>query len=246
MEGGVESATWNWRREISGRVSRGFESLINMISNVSLDRNNKDKVKWSMASNGAFKVSTLTAAIDDIILDEFTAQQGTIRNKLIPKKLEIFVWRAAKKRLHVRVKLDKRGIDLHIVRCPLCDDGLETVEHALIFCKHAIEVWDRIFKLWNMGSFNNFTINELLMKNNHSSSMSSLGNSIWLAIKWIGAYFIWKNRNNKVFRDKNWNPPVTFNEIQTISFDWISNRARGRKVDWQSWISNPVVYLSLV
>ncbi|XP_071715056.1 uncharacterized protein [Rutidosis leptorrhynchoides] len=161
-------------------------------------------------------------------------------------EFKIFVWRALKNRFPTRVELDKRGIDLHSVRCPVCDGGLETVEHALVSCKFASDLWGRIFNWWKSGAFNNHNIVELLRENNVSSSMSSLGNSLWIAIKWIGVYVIWKNRNIKVFGDKSWKIPVALNEIQTLLFDWISNIVTGKKLDQQTWLSNPVGYLNLV
>ncbi|XP_071695757.1 uncharacterized protein [Rutidosis leptorrhynchoides] len=160
------------------------------------------------------------------------------------KKIEIFAWWALKKRLHVLTELDKRGIDLHSVRCPLCDDDVESVDHALIFCKSALVVWDRVFNLWNMGNFSSFSINEIcgIPDNN---SMSGFGKKLWQAINWICLYLIWKNRNNKIFQGKSWNPPGALNEIQTKTFEWISSRVKGRQVDWLTWLSNPSSYLQM-
>ncbi|XP_071741403.1 uncharacterized protein [Rutidosis leptorrhynchoides] len=92
-----------------------------------------DHWKWNFTSDRKFTVKKLSTIIDDntIALNNF--EQETIRNNLVPKKLEVFVWLALKKRLSVRMELDKRGIDLHSVRCPICDDGLESMEHSLIF-----------------------------------------------------------------------------------------------------------------
>ncbi|XP_071707958.1 uncharacterized protein [Rutidosis leptorrhynchoides] len=166
-----------------------------------------------------------------------------MRNKLVPKKLEIFVWRVCKKRLPVKVELDKRGIDLHSVRCPLCDDGLETVEHSLIFCKCAMDVWDRVFRWWGLGNMTNLSITEIL-RGNGPSSPSSIGRKIWQGVEWVCAYLIWKNRNEMVFRGKCWNSPVALNEIQVKSFDWISRRLKKKKLDWHSWINDPSCYLN--
>ncbi|XP_071699502.1 uncharacterized protein [Rutidosis leptorrhynchoides] len=125
-----------------------------------------------------------------------------------------------KDELPVRIEPDIKGIDLHMVQCPLCDDDLESVDHSLIFCSHAQMVWDRVFKWGNRGHFHSFTINEILKD-------SSLGAShLWQAVIWISTYFIWKNRNNMVFQGKSWNASVALNEIQAISFEWISQRAK--------------------
>ncbi|XP_071729054.1 uncharacterized protein [Rutidosis leptorrhynchoides] len=144
------------------------------------------------------------------------------------------------------MELDKRGLDLHGVRCPLCDDDLETVDHSLIFCKHVIDVWDRVYKWWNMDSFFNYSIIEICgTPVSNTNSMSKFGKKIWQEVNWIGLYLIWKKQNAKVFRNKCWNTPVALNEIQAKMFEWISARAKGKSIDWLTWLSNPSIYLSL-
>ncbi|XP_071694307.1 uncharacterized protein [Rutidosis leptorrhynchoides] len=164
-----ELYTWNWKREISGRVLSELMNLEQLLSAASLVSNLPDKVLWSLDINGGFHINRLSKEIDDQLLSEFGSQQETIRCKLVPKKVKIFVWRAAKKKLPVRVELDNRGIDLNSIRCPLCDDSLESVDHALIFCKHARDVWERIFKWWNIGSFKFFSSSELLLEDSQAS-----------------------------------------------------------------------------
>ncbi|XP_071718232.1 uncharacterized protein [Rutidosis leptorrhynchoides] len=204
----------------------------------------RDTWSWSLASNGLFKVKILSNTIDDHLLADAVSNQGTLRNNLVPKKVELFVWRTLKKKsLPVRLELDKRGVDLNSVSCPLCDDDLESVEHAILFCKHAMEVWDRVFKWCDMGNLSYFTISEIF-SNNGSTSMSGLGKKIWLALLWISAYYIWKNRNSLVFKGKRCIALVVFNEIQLISFEWISTRVKGKSMDWHTWLTNPSFYLN--
>ncbi|XP_071727743.1 uncharacterized protein [Rutidosis leptorrhynchoides] len=160
------------------------------------------------------------------------------------KKLEVFVWRAIKRRIPVRCELDKRGIDLHSSICPLYDDGLETVDHSLIFCKHSMDVWNRVYNCCGLGNFSNLSIGEIL-RGNSTTIMSCLGRRIWQAIEWVVVYYIWKNRNNKVFRDKSWTAPIALSEIQLKSFEWISHRIHGRKLDWLTWLNSPCTYFTL-
>ncbi|XP_071718124.1 uncharacterized protein [Rutidosis leptorrhynchoides] len=165
-----------------------------------------------------------------------------LRNNYVPKKIELFVWRATQKRVPVRIELDKRGVDLNTVRCPLCDEDVETVEHSLIFCSKVMDIWNRVFSWWGFGSMSNLSIIEIL-RGNGPSQMSIHGKKVWQAVEWVCSYLIWSNRNNVVFRGKGWNSPVAVNEIQVKSFDWISHRASGRKFEWLTWLNNPNVCL---
>ncbi|XP_071740464.1 uncharacterized protein [Rutidosis leptorrhynchoides] len=235
--------TWQWRTNPRGRAASDFAALSSLLVSCCLDHTTEDKWKWSKTSDGDFKVKVLASEIDDFTLASSSSNESTLRNNLIPKKVEIFVWRALKRRLPVRLELDKRGIDLHSVRCPLCDDDLESVEHTFILCKHALELWDRVFNWRNLGNFSNVTLQEIFAGNGPTSS-STFGKKIWQALVWTCAYLMWKNRNNLIFKGKGWNGPIALNEIQVKSFEWISQISKGKKFEWLMWLHNPSHYLS--
>ncbi|XP_071715076.1 uncharacterized protein [Rutidosis leptorrhynchoides] len=233
-EGIGHSINWEWSRFPTGRTLDEFDSLCNLLQNFTYNKNKCDSWKWNLSSNGRFTVKRLSLVIEEQLLANQTKMDETIRYGLVPKKIELFTWRALKKRLPVRLELDKHGIDLHSVRCPLCDDGLESVDHTLFSCKIAQEVWVRDLNWWNRGNITSFSLNELIREDN----------IIWKAVIWVTSYLIRKNRNNKVFKNKCWNGPVELNEIQVCSFDWISRRIKGIHFDWRVWLTNPDTYLS--
>ncbi|XP_071718251.1 uncharacterized protein [Rutidosis leptorrhynchoides] len=177
-----------------------------------------------MASNGRFSVKQMTKVINEKTILTNDAVRETLRNNLVSKKLEIFVWRAMKKRLPVMIELDKRGIDLHSIRCAVCDDDFESVEHSLDFCKHSLEVWHLVCGWWDLGNFPNRSVNEIL-RDNILFSTSYLGKQIWQAVEWAA--------------------PIALNEIQLKSYEWIANSVKGVKIDWLTWLSNPKIYLNI-
>ncbi|GKA73845.1 RNA-directed DNA polymerase, eukaryota [Tanacetum coccineum] len=79
---------------------------------------------------------------------EFLPDQGhsTRWNQIIPKKVNIFVWRASRDRLPSRWNLSRRGIEVNSLNCPICDTGTETSFHTLWACSFASLVWIRVFK----------------------------------------------------------------------------------------------------
>ncbi|XP_071728625.1 uncharacterized protein [Rutidosis leptorrhynchoides] len=164
----VESAmqlTWNWSRVPTGRTRDGLSLLTDILLQVPLVSNRPDSWRWLLSPDGSFAVKKLTKLINDKIFDRRSGVQQTIRNHLLPKKIEIFIWRMLLKKVHVSVELDKKGIDLHSVHCPVCDDDVETVEHSIIFCKFAFEVWTRVLKWWNLGNFSTPSLKEILRDN---------------------------------------------------------------------------------
>ncbi|XP_071691449.1 uncharacterized protein [Rutidosis leptorrhynchoides] len=240
-DGHHSSGVWSWTRSPSRRTHAELVELNRMVVAVMLVPDRVDK--WSIGGSGKFITKILFDEITSRILPPGANSLETMRNNFVPKKVEIFVWRTKRRRLPVLSKLDKRGIDLHSVRCPLCDDGIETVEHTLILCKDTIDLWNRVCKWWGMNNNTNLSISEAFCGNSPLHS-TTLGAKIWQAVKWVCGYLIWKNRNQKVFNNKCWNPLVALNEIQLKTFDWIAKRCKTKKIDWLTWLNDPQSLLS--
>ncbi|XP_071705024.1 uncharacterized protein [Rutidosis leptorrhynchoides] len=234
---------WNWVRAPSGRTEAELDRLCSLLSSFSFS-SSMDKWSWSLTNNGLFTVKKLSSLIDSQLISPFCLTHGTAQNKLVPKKVEIFVWRAQKKRLPVKLELDKRGIDLNSVRCSLCDEDIESVEHSLFSCKQVMDVCSRVLKWWGLND--NYLSNMADIINDGGPSSSTCnGRGVWQAVKWITLYLIWKNRNKKVFQGNSWNPPMALNEIQSLSFKWISTRAKKKiNIDWLTWLASPCIYLN--
>ncbi|XP_071686816.1 uncharacterized protein [Rutidosis leptorrhynchoides] len=231
--------TENWRRTPSGRTLDDLNSLKALLNAYVKQDKTMDSWVCNLAGNGLFTTKKLATIIDDkLICTGSSSNEEFMKNHLLPIKVSIFIWRVLRRRIPVRTELDKRGIDLDSVRCPLCDDDVETIDHTLFFCRHAMEIWDRVYKWWGLGTVSNLRINEAF-RGKCNRSLSSLWSSIWQSIEWTCAYLIWNNRNQKVFSNSSWNGPTGLMEIQLKSFEWISCRIRNRKMDWLGWISDP-------
>ncbi|XP_071712494.1 uncharacterized protein [Rutidosis leptorrhynchoides] len=232
----------NWCRDPTGRTRGEYDNLMQLIGGFSPGSNSSDSWRWVMSTNGIFTTKKLNNIIMEKVFEGEKSQPETSRKPLIPKKMEIFIWRARKKRLPTLCELDKRGIDLHSVRCSICDDDVENIDHALIFCKCAYDVWSRIYNWWNLGPYVNTSIAETFA-GSVNQNMSKIGAKLWQAVEWTCGYLIWKNRNSKVFKNKSLCVASLVNEIQVLSFDWNSKRLKGPKIDWCSWLANPHQYL---
>ncbi|GJX57414.1 RNA-directed DNA polymerase, eukaryota, reverse transcriptase zinc-binding domain protein [Tanacetum coccineum] len=208
---GVWCLEWDWVRNIRGR-------------------------RWAQVEDGVFKVKELTRFVEEKILHVESGGQETIWNKLVPKKVNIFVWRAFKGRLPVCVELDRRGIDLDSVLCPSCK---ESCAHSLVTCDLAMSVWEKIFRWWKLGHVNAFTIDEFFSSSGKVNVLGTLSN-IWQAVIWTFGYLVWKETNARVFGNKISSTNKIVQDIQLKSFDWIVRRSKRYKdIDWQQWMFDP-------
>ncbi|XP_071718211.1 uncharacterized protein [Rutidosis leptorrhynchoides] len=229
---------WSWVRPPSGRANGELQRLNELLANATINPQIQDHWSWKGSTNGIFTTKSLTDIINSKLLVRGNTSWETMRNALVPKKIEVFMWRVRRKRLPVMTELDKGGIDLHSVRCPLCDNDIESVDHSLILCKHAYDVWNKVFDWWGRGGFNFANVEDFFRDTGPSNSLVS--KKIWQAVIWSCCYLIWKNRNQKVFSNRCWNVPVALNDIQVKSFEWIAKRCKDKTIDWHSWIHNPI------
>ncbi|XP_071696483.1 uncharacterized protein [Rutidosis leptorrhynchoides] len=196
----------------SRRVNGELQDLISRLNGYSKQDIRADSWHWKLSSNGLFTTKNLTRLIDDAILQDGKTRHQTLRNNLVPLKVEVFMWRVLNRRIPARTELDKRGIDL-----------------------------DSVYKWWNLGGVSNLSLNEAFQgKCNHALSLS--GSLIWQALEWTCRYLIWRNQNHKVFSSKCWNGSTTLMEIQLKSFEWIASRYKKEKIEWLEWLSNPIKY----
>ncbi|XP_071740916.1 uncharacterized protein [Rutidosis leptorrhynchoides] len=199
--------SWNWTSQPRGRTGSDINTLIDKIKKVTPTGNEYVQWNWTSSSDGSFTTKKCTIILTEVTNASIQSPVPTIINNLLPQKIGIFVWRAKLNKLPVRTELDKRGIDLHSVRCPVCDEDIETIEHSMLKCKVAIELWDRIRKWWTLNSINISSISETFEDKNPNIS-SPQGRKIWQAITWVTGYTLWKNRNECVFGRKKTSPRV--------------------------------------
>ncbi|XP_071727348.1 uncharacterized protein [Rutidosis leptorrhynchoides] len=217
-DGSVAVPNWDWSRPPSGRVHSELQQLANLIAGVKMDPSVSDAWEWCGNNGSNFTTKGLTSLINSKTLSAGANAKVFLRNNMVPKKVEIFIWRARRERIPVRIELDKREIDLHSVRCPICDDDVESVGHALLGCKKVFDIWLRVFKWWGLSNVSIPNLDSLLCGLSNVVNSES-GKSIWQGVVWSTCYLIWKNRNSTIFKNKCWNSPNALIEIQMKSFE---------------------------
>ncbi|GJU72088.1 RNA-directed DNA polymerase, eukaryota, reverse transcriptase zinc-binding domain protein [Tanacetum coccineum] len=207
---------------------------------------NRDRWKLSLSEDGEFTVKELSRLIEEMILVLDNGGRETIWNKLVPKKVNIFVWRAFRGRLPVCVELDRRGVDLDSVLYPSCNNIVETCSHSLITCDLAMGVWDKIFSWWKAVCVNAFSLDEFFSSNGNVN-VPTYFSCVWQAVIWSTGYFIWKERNACVFGNKISSTNKIVQDIQLRTYEWIVRRSNKYKdIDWQRWLQGLLGFIIYV
>ncbi|XP_071709387.1 uncharacterized protein [Rutidosis leptorrhynchoides] len=206
------SFSWNWASEPKWRASGELENLLVDLAAFPHPSADSDRWNWNLHTNGSFSTKSLSDLLTDLSIANIPCHDATILNPLIPQKVGIFIWRAKQNKIPVRFELDNKGIDLHSTRCPICDDAIETAQHALLDCKVAVDIWERVRKWWNVDNLHISHIRDI-SKASTPAMKTKTGSQIWQATIWVTCYFIWKNRNDRVFESTSHCIPKIFADI---------------------------------
>ncbi|XP_071689274.1 uncharacterized protein [Rutidosis leptorrhynchoides] len=239
---GLSYGNWSWTRDPTSRATNEITELNSIVSSVSLS-DKQHSWKYNLDSTGIFTTKSLASLINSLRFGNNALSLSTPRNKLLPQKVYIFIWRAIQNKIPVRFEIDKRGIDLDSTLCPLCELEVETTEHILCSCPNSALLWKLVLDWWAQDVSLISNLNEAII-NNQPFAHNIPGSSIYQATKWITCYIIWKHRNLKVFSKKTWSPASILSEIQTQSFSWISKRSYKKKtIEWHQWLINPSFFV---
>ncbi|GKC22688.1 putative RNA-directed DNA polymerase [Tanacetum coccineum] len=155
-----------WQRQLrSSTELMELQDLQSLLSSMSLST---DKDKWECMSDPSrcFTVKGLRNYITNSSIPlEFTPTRW---NKLVPLKVNIASWRIKRLRIPTRVNLDW-SIDLHSLRCPVCDEDLKTEEHVLVNCFVAKATWSEVLKWWKVPYIQINNLNDVLTLANQTN-----------------------------------------------------------------------------
>ena len=177
-----------------------------------------DSVCWGLSGTGDFTTKSASWAAHDIDPTKTASWEFRwIWNLDIMPKIKVFLWQLCHASLPTRGTLVKRGLQIDPV-CPLCNSGIEDLEHLFLQCPVVQDVW----YLANLHKWLSIplrvapgdTIQYWLSKLRLSSSPVQLDRVV--ALLWS----IWKSRNNVVFCNERLPLAVPLIRAKKASAEW--------------------------
>ncbi|GKD68008.1 RNA-directed DNA polymerase, eukaryota [Tanacetum coccineum] len=191
---GVDRLLWVERRP-------NLIKLIIDIANLDSDHMaDSDSCVWNLSIDGSFSVKLARKLIDDHFLPLLAL--STRWYKMIPKKVNIFMWRMFLDKFPNRVNLSSRGLDLNSIACMVCNGSVESNAHTFFTCDTADAIW-RMVRTWSGNSFPIFSSCDdwfTWFDSWHTSKdKKSRAYSIFAATCWS----LWRFRNNITFNSQS-------------------------------------------
>ncbi|GKC15545.1 RNA-directed DNA polymerase, eukaryota, reverse transcriptase zinc-binding domain protein, partial [Tanacetum coccineum] len=168
-------------------------------------------------------------------------------NNLVPGKINILAWRIRNYRLPTRTNIDKRGIDIHSILCPFCEEQIEDEYHIFALCPFSINIWDLIRKWWGLDVIPLDTASNVLeMADDGDLNFGEKISSLFDVVVLCDIWWIWRARNLLVFQSVKVNMINIIDDIIATSYLWIKNRAKCCSISWVDWCSNPSILCILL
>lgn len=71
-------------------------------------------------------------------------------NNWVPIKLNVFIWRLSLQSIPTRERLSYGGIEVEFILCPICHNGVETIEHLFCGFSDLHDIWTCIAIWWDV------------------------------------------------------------------------------------------------
>ena len=191
--------------------------------------------KWNLDDKEEFSVGNLRRSIADREDGEDAEDFEWIN--WLPIKVNCFVWKMKQNRIPVASNLVTRGVRIDDI-CGQCSQQGEDVNHVFFSCNHAKEVWRWFIgwtKLMQESPTNFSSLTDAVNSGNKDMKTKKM---LW-ALVYVAIWLIWKDRNDAVFKNRKTFPMKTADEIQLVSYNWITLRAKRRDIKWYDWCNFP-------
>ena len=215
----------SWVQDIKGprtvEVLLEYFRIWDMVDGFVLQPESPDQYRWKFTQDGTYSSKSAYAAFF-----EGSIKFGPWRRiwkTWAPPRCKFFIWLVVHNRVWTADRLAKRNLP-HPESCPLCDQVDETINHLLVGCVFARQVWTLVLE----------QIGLLLVAPQHNVSRFSRWwkrsiaavpkeirkglNSLIILVAWE----IWKHRNSCVFDNKRPNIQEVFRAISSEGELWCS------------------------
>lgn len=190
-----------------------------------------------------FLGQNLSFLFQNKLLGESNEVSKFIWNPLVPRKVNVCLWRMYLDHLPSRENLTKRGVILNSLSCLFCSSDMENLEHCLFNCPKIKPIWLKCWSWWHVCPSPLLCVHDIT-EGKWAPHGSNHMNKIFQGVCYVLFWSLWKWRNKILHApsqeiEKATNDDI-FPSVQNLSFLWVSNRCKHFNYSWSSWVSNPL------
>ncbi|GJW86813.1 RNA-directed DNA polymerase, eukaryota, reverse transcriptase zinc-binding domain protein [Tanacetum coccineum] len=198
---------WNWPE---GWVE-DFPEL-NQIPNPVIDANATDKVCWVNSDNKEVDFSTKVAWLSLRDNDAKVQWSHVVWFSQYNPRQAFILWLAIQRKLMTQDRI-MRWQQGAILKCPLCNVCEDSHEHLFFNCSYSAKIWDWIKVKGRMENADS-TLYRVVDKISEKPSNNNIWRIIQRLIVSATVYFIWQERNKRIFQSEKRTPEVLCRNVE--------------------------------
>ncbi|GJW65591.1 retrovirus-related pol polyprotein from transposon TNT 1-94 [Tanacetum coccineum] len=212
-----------------------FRELLNEIGQLNIVAS-EDTCVWNLGPNGTFTVKDARNIIDQKTLPSLPS---TSWDKIIPRKVNIFMWRLSLDRLPHRLNLSLRGMDILAISCSSCNANVESANHIFFECIIASDLWKLVYR-WCEIPFVQALSFEAFKDWLSSWHAPKEKKHRLFIISTSVLWWLWRFRNSVTFNSQPLRKSDIFDYVRSTSFSWLHNRGN-LILSWTDWLKSPLM-----
>ncbi|GJU86588.1 RNA-directed DNA polymerase, eukaryota, reverse transcriptase zinc-binding domain protein [Tanacetum coccineum] len=143
-----------------------------------------------------------------------------------------------KQKLPTRASLDKRGIDLDSVLCPMCSNYIGKESHVLVSCPTAQSVWKDVFTWWKLSNSQLSVLEDVFSSADRAPLEKRLRSFFDVTVNTTCHVVPLEYGNKVLFNLKRPKRELILNEIKLSKLNWISSRSKNISFSWLDQFSD--------
>ncbi|CAN1805352.1 Putative ribonuclease H protein At1g65750 [Linum perenne] len=198
-------------------------------------------VVWPLHASGRFTVKSLRSFMTAERFEVWPDfPKGVVWSKMVPTKIQGFLWMVWHGKIASIDNLQKRGMVL-TNWCVLCEKNLESIDHMFLHCPFATSVWGWVSSKLSLIGPRNASMRGLIEAwkgMNCTSRFSAASKVVLHGFCW----FIWLERNARIFNEDRMCEKQVGLRILCNTGRWLSAAGVFSPSDltlWSSFIFDP-------
>ena len=210
----------NWANDLVTDIPpEALDEFLNLwprVAEVQLADEMEDRVRWMWEQNGEFSGRMAYAA--RYMGREVSPTAVFTWQTKAPRRCRFFSWLAIRIRCWTSDRLARRGLP-HQDTCPLCNQHDETMQHLLMECVFARQIWatmGRLTERVDIQPRQNEPLEQWSIRQDGNSDSGRAHKAKCL----LGMWMIWKQRNDVIFNGERPSVTRTIQRIQEEGRLW--------------------------
>jgi len=219
FEGPVWKWTLAWKQEFSQQEAELMDNLMALLSSHFPVPNQEDSITWK--GKKEYSVKAFQQILNMNMEVEVDSVVCSVWMKVVPPKVEFFMWLTLLGKLNTKEKLYQKGIlSLEQTSCTFCSAHLESLDHVLLQCSFSWNVWRSIAEYLGQRVVLQATFKQFYSECLSIKWRSKNQKRLWIATIFAVPWRLWMVRNEKIFQQKDLNLDELCHSIKWKVAEW--------------------------